>query len=205
MSDDTSVADVTRQRLGPERLWLMTYPLCYPKLGPLSSASSPQAPEMLPHLRSFPVSEQEDQAVQQAERHHHHTIVWYVNIVLSAIMLLYVLGMLRRAFRQWCAGRDMAIVTRLKFERAVVRHSNHLMSSSLTRWRMYVALSRRKQLLRRQCIWLLGTRLVASHFLRWRAEFAARRHENTQTMSALWHWSVVLQHKVCWYLITYTA
>ena len=38
MSDDTSVADVTRQRLGPERLWLMTYPLCYPKLGPLSSS-----------------------------------------------------------------------------------------------------------------------------------------------------------------------
>lgn len=121
------------------------------------------------------------------------------------MMLLLMPGTLRRTFHRWYAARDSAIVSRLKFERAVVRHNNHLVSSSFNRWRVYVALSRRKQLLRRQCIWLLETRLVASHFLRWRAAFAARQHENTQSMLALWHWSVVLQHKVGQRLVTCSA
>ena len=117
------------------------------------------------------------------------------------VMLLLVPGILRRTFSCWYAARDLAIVSRLKFERAVVRHSNHLVSSSFNRWRAYVALSRRKQLLRRQCVWLLETRLIASHFLRWREAFATRQHENAQSVSALWHWSVMLQHKVCQRLV----
>lgn len=121
------------------------------------------------------------------------------------MMLLFMPGILQRTFRHWYAARDSAIVWRLKFERAVVRHNNRLVSSSFNRWRAYVALSRRKQLLCRQCIWLLETRLVASHFLRWRAVFAARQHENTRSMSALWHWSVVLQHKVGQCLVTCSA
>lgn len=113
------------------------------------------------------------------------------------VMFSFLLGTLWRTLRHWYAARDTAIVARLKFERAVVRHNNHLMSTSFTRWREYVTLIRRKQLLHRQCVWLLETRLVALHFLRWRAEFSSRQHENSQTISALWHWSVVLQHKVC--------
>jgi len=120
-------------------------------------------------------------------------------------MLWFVLGTLRRTLHRWYAARDSAIVARLKFERAVVRHNNHLLSTSFTRWREYVALSQRKQLLRRQCVWLLETRLVASHFLQWRVEFTSRQHENSQTISALWHWSVVLQHKVCLLLTDYVC
>jgi len=112
-------------------------------------------------------------------------------------MSSFILGTLRRTLHRWYVARDTAIVARLKFERAVVRHNNHLLSTSFTRWREYVMLSQRKQLLRRrQCVWLLETRLLASYFLQWRAEFTSRQHENSQTISALWHWSVVLQHKV---------
>jgi len=115
---------------------------------------------------------------------------------------LLMTGMLRRSFHCWYAARDKAIVTRLKFERAAVRHGNHLMSKAFSRWRTYVALIQRKQLLHRQSVWLLETRLVASHFLRWRAEFTTQQHEKAQTVSALYHWSIVLQHKVCWCIIT---
>ena len=107
--------------------------------------------------------------------------------------------------QHWYAARDIAIIARLKYERAVVRHNNRLMSKSFTRWREFVALSRRRQLLRRQCVWLLETRLVASHFLRWQEQLAARQRENSQTTSALWHWSVVLQHKVRLYHFSCTV
>ena len=106
-------------------------------------------------------------------------------------------GTLWRTIRRWYAARDAAILTRLQLERAVVRHSNHLVSTSFNRWRACVALGQRKQLVGRQCVWLLETRLVGLHFVRWRAAYTARQRENTQTMTALYHWSAVLQHKVC--------
>jgi len=85
-------------------------------------------------------------------------------------------GTLRRTIRCWYTARDVAIVARLKYERAVVRHSNHLVSTAFSRWRAYVARSHRKQLLGRQCVWLLVTRLTGLHFVRWRARFMARQH-----------------------------
>ena len=115
---------------------------------------------------------------------------------------MFISGTLQRAFRRWHASRDVAIVARLKFERAAVRHGNRLTSTAFTGWRDYIALSRRKQLLHRQCAWLRRTTLVAAHFLRWRAEFSTRQHENSQTVSALWHWSAVLQHKVWQSVVT---
>jgi len=45
----------------------MAYPPCNPKLGPLSSANWPRAPEMLLHLLLSPIWEQEARAVQQAD------------------------------------------------------------------------------------------------------------------------------------------
>ena len=115
---------------------------------------------------------------------------------LMYIVMSLIEGTLRRTLRRWYAARDTAIVARLKLERAAVRHANRLMSTSFARWRAFVTLTRRKQLLRRQCVWLLETRIAASHFSCWRAHFTLRQRENTQTVSALWHWSVMLQHKV---------
>jgi len=47
----------------------MAYPPCNPKLLLLSSANSPRALGMLPHLPLSPICEQEALAVQQWERH----------------------------------------------------------------------------------------------------------------------------------------
>ena len=114
----------------------------------------------------------------------------------ALLPLLFVSGVLQRAFRLWNSRRDTAIVARLKLERAVVRHNNRLLSTSFARWRAYVTLSHRKQLLRRQSVCMLEARLAMWHFRRWRTVYSARQRERSHTVSALWHWSAVLQHKV---------
>ena len=47
--------------------YLLNSPPCNPTFGPLSSANSPRALGMLPHLQLSPVWEQEARAVQQGE------------------------------------------------------------------------------------------------------------------------------------------
>ena len=113
------------------------------------------------------------------------------------------IGLLRLYFRRWHSARDEALLYRLTYERAVTRFNNGALRTAWNKWRQHVVICRRKLLLQRQSVWFHDTGVVATCFVRWRSALSVRRHEQMQTCTALWHWSLSVQRKVIHHCLTF--
>jgi len=105
-------------------------------------------------------------------------------------------GMISRALHSWKAASDEAKHSRLSLQRAQGHHAHHLLRLAWSAWAAYVKLSQRTVLLQRQSDWLRCNRLVADHYVRWRAAYSVRLVEIRKSHGALWVWSQNLQRRV---------
>ncbi|KAM8960710.1 protein SFI1 homolog [Pelodytes ibericus] len=99
-------------------------------------------------------------------------------------------------FLCWRARSYITKELRMKMEMAAGHHESRLLKDCIKNWKSYHAKCLRKKLLKHQGIWFTGHRLSRSFLRQWHERLVQKKHQDQQTVQALWHWSITLQGKV---------
>ncbi|XP_068094589.1 protein SFI1 homolog isoform X2 [Hyperolius riggenbachi] len=100
-----------------------------------------------------------------------------------------------RLFLHWRENGKTTKDLRLKMEVAAKHHRKCLLTQFLKQWKVYHGVCLRKMLLHHQQQRFFQQRLRKLYLMKWKQMLVEKRQQDTQTIQALWHWSLSLQGK----------